>query len=134
MTASEGFERGVAAARKLAAMDCCDIHPGLTDAEFAGIEQRYGFTFADDHRGLLSTVLPGNRPRQPEPGVSYAWDTPWPNWRDPDPELELQVAKPHRAVADSPWWPQSWGDKPNDPGEAAEQQRRLADSAPLLIP
>jgi hypothetical protein len=39
----------------------------------------------DDHRAFLAAGLPVNVPFEPEEGVSYAWERPWPDWRDGDP-------------------------------------------------
>jgi hypothetical protein len=44
-----GVRLGIEAAHRLAELGCCEIGPGLTDAEFAGIEHEFGFEFADDH-------------------------------------------------------------------------------------
>jgi hypothetical protein len=71
-----GTRLGALAAHQLAQMDCCDIAPGLTDAEFDRIEREYGFEFSDDHRAFLAAGLPMNRPLEPEPGVSFAWQKP----------------------------------------------------------
>ncbi|MFJ8963949.1 hypothetical protein ACIRG5_31625 [Lentzea sp. NPDC102401] len=38
----------------MAELGCCEIAPGLTDAEFARIEAEHGFEFADDHRAFLA--------------------------------------------------------------------------------
>jgi hypothetical protein len=59
----------VEAARRLARISCCEIGPGLTESEFARIEQEHGFEFADDHRAFLAAGLPLNRPAVEEEGV-----------------------------------------------------------------
>jgi hypothetical protein len=43
---------------------CCEIEPGLTDAQFARIEPQSRFKFADDHRAFLAAGLPMNTPDQ----------------------------------------------------------------------
>jgi hypothetical protein len=53
-----GTPLGTEAAARLARLGCVDIQPGLTDAEFATIEQRFGFEFASDHRAFLAAGLP----------------------------------------------------------------------------
>jgi len=63
------------AAARLAALACCRLTPGLTDAEFAQVEARYGITFADDHRAFLAAALPVDDDRLHG----------WPDWRDGDP-------------------------------------------------
>jgi hypothetical protein len=60
---------------------------GLSPAEIRRIERQYGFEFADDHLAFLKEGLPTNaRPKPREPGVWYAWDEPWPDWRNGDPD------------------------------------------------
>jgi hypothetical protein len=49
-----GARLGRAAARRLAGLDVCEIGPGLTQAEFARAEQRYGFEFSVEHRAFLA--------------------------------------------------------------------------------
>jgi hypothetical protein len=127
------------AARRLAELGCCEIAPGLTDAEFAGIEAEYGFEFADDHRSFLAAGLPVNSPFEPEPGVSYAWEKPWPEWRDGDPdELREQLNWPVegvlRAVESNGHWNPAWGARPDTPEAAVTVARRLLANAPRMVP
>jgi hypothetical protein len=68
----EGAELGVEAARRLAGRQGVDVQPGLTEAEFARIEARFGFAFADDHRAFLAAGLP----------VGGGW----PDWRHGGPD------------------------------------------------
>ncbi|MBF9072370.1 hypothetical protein [Streptacidiphilus fuscans] len=67
-TASMTYERaGVLLSRLPVRIDL-----GLSDAEIAAVEERFGFRFADDHRVFLQAGLPAG------PG--------WPDWRNGDPE------------------------------------------------
>jgi hypothetical protein len=60
---SEAARLGEEAARRLAQAGGYEIGPGLTDAEFARIERKYEFEFADDHRAFLAAGLPLNIPQ-----------------------------------------------------------------------
>ena len=70
------------AARRLAQLVLVDIQPGLSDAELANAEQRFGFEFADDHRVFLGTGLPvrtagrDNHPDKASWGPTGANSTP----------------------------------------------------------
>lgn len=134
-----GISLGVAAARRLAELDCCEIGPGLTDAEFARIEREHGFRFADDHRAFLAEGLPLNRPYEPEPGVYHAWEQPWPEWRNGDPDrlrtqLDWPVQGVLRAVEHDGHWPADWGTRPDSPATAVATARRLLAEAPRMVP
>ncbi|MEV6230076.1 hypothetical protein AB0L88_19680 [Saccharopolyspora shandongensis] len=135
----EDVSPGVVAASRLAELGCCVIAPGLTDAEFARIEGEYGFEFADDHRAFLAAGLPVNSPFEPEPGVCYAWEKPWPEWRDGDPdELREQLNWPVkgvlRAVESNGHWNPAWGARPDAREEAVAMARRLLADAPKMVP
>jgi hypothetical protein len=58
----QGIRLGVEAMRRLVRLAYCEIAPGLSEEEFARIEQEYGFEFADDHRGFLASGLSGEAP------------------------------------------------------------------------
>ncbi|WP_155060056.1 hypothetical protein [Streptomyces blattellae] len=59
---SEVTSLGAGAARRLAETGLYEFEPGLSDAEFAGIEREYCFDFADDHRAfVLSATGSGTR-------------------------------------------------------------------------
>ncbi|MFI7450260.1 SMI1/KNR4 family protein [Nonomuraea sp. NPDC049714] len=55
MMKPDGMKLGIEAARLLAAADCCEMAPGLSEIEFQRIEQEYGIEFADDHRAFLAS-------------------------------------------------------------------------------
>ncbi len=61
--------------------------PGMSECELQAVEARYGFTFAREHRLMLSVALPLDAvPERPRPL--------WPNWRQPDKHLDEQVGWP----------------------------------------
>lgn len=62
---------------------------GLTESDLEAVEDRYGFTFARQHRLVLSIALPvAAIPERPHPV--------WPNCREPDKYLHHKVAWPYR--------------------------------------
>jgi hypothetical protein len=135
----EGARLGMEAARRLAQTGCCEIAPGLTDAEFDRIERTYGFEFADDHRAFLAAGLPLNVPFEPEDGVFHAWERPWPDWRDGDPgavreRLELPVEGVLFDVEHNAVWHDTWGDRPAGRDEALKTARLKLAQAPRLVP
>ncbi|WP_020661209.1 hypothetical protein [Amycolatopsis benzoatilytica] len=135
---NEGAERGEAAARRLAELDCCLLTPGLTDAEFARIEREYGFEFAHDHRAFLAVALPVARPFDPATGDPAARRPPWPDWRDGDPEeLRGKVAWPVEGVlqaVEHGWWDPAWGERPAPAAAAVAAAKRRAEAAPRMVP
>ena len=132
MISSEARRLGEEAARRLARTGQCDVGPGLTDDEFAHIEQDYGFEFADDHRAFLAAGLPLN---SPAPGR----DSPWPNWRGADPDdlrerLDWPVEGALFDVQHNALWHPSWGQRPADTGQAVKTARQHLGRAPKMIP
>lgn len=94
----------------------------LSEPEITAVEETFGFRFGPVHRSLVATALP----------VSHGW---W-DWRnEDDATLRLIVNSPIDGilfdVAHDAFWPNSWGDLPGDPAEAA--RHRLADW-PQLVP
>ncbi|WP_019634435.1 hypothetical protein [Actinomadura atramentaria] len=138
MITEGGTRLGKQAARRLVRLDCCVIEAGLTDAEFARIEREYGFEFADDHRAFLAAGLPVHEPREEEPDVSHAWERPWPDWRNGDPdELRNHLDWPIDFLLSDirrGHWPPGWDARP-DSGEAAVDlaRSRLAE-VPRMVP
>jgi hypothetical protein len=99
--------------------------PGLTDDELDAVEQRFGFTFAEDHRAFLQAVLPvGER---------------WPDWRHGSEQaLGDQLAWPVRGVLfdveHADVWPADWGMRPPTMTQAlVVAEERLA-TVPQLVP
>src|SRR5690349_11378145 len=115
MTEITGALLGAQAARRLAERRQ-DLQPGLSDAEFDRIEQRYGFEFAEDHRAFLSVVLPvGGRN--------------WPDWRNGDPKiLRDKLAWPIEGVLfdveHNAYWHHGWGERPTQSTAAVERARQ----------
>ena len=98
---------------------------GLSDTELLDIEQRFGFTFAPDHREFLAEVLP----------VGDLWM----NWRSDAPEkIASRLAWPTDGtifdVRENGFWPRSWGPKPSDEGEAEALARNCMAAVPVLVP
>lgn len=118
----------------------CDIAPGLTDTEFARVEEEFGFQFADDHRAFLAAGLPVNiRPQRREPGVVYTHPQPWPDWRGGDPEalrerLDWPVQGVLFDVEMNGFWYDGWGPRPSDPMAATETARHLLARVPVMVP
>lgn len=114
-----------ATARDLLAALPAQIADPLGAAEFAALEQRFGFTFNPDHRALLATGLPTGRR--------------WPDWRDGDPDqLRLLLEAPIDGVLfdvqENGFWLPSWGDRPSRTAFALSVARRRLDGVPRLAP
>jgi hypothetical protein len=114
------------------------IEAGLTEAEFARIEHEYGFEFADDHRAFLAAGLPVHEPREEEPGTSYAWERPWPDWRNGDSEelrrhLDWPIDFLLQDVQRGHWRP-AWGERPDSSEAAVELARSQLAGVPKMIP
>jgi len=123
-------ELGVEAARRLVSKGACTREPGLTEVEFARVEEEFGFEFADDHRAFLATVLPVER----HPGAHT-----WPDWRDGDPAvLRAQLDRPIDGVLfdveHNRFWHRGWGERPADIGEALVTARKELAEVPRLVP
>lgn len=130
-----GTPLGTEAALRLAGLGCVDIQPGLTDAEFATIEQRFGFEFASDHRAFLAAGLPVWTVGDDDPGMA-SWG--WPNWRDGDPgTLQRQVDHPTAVVLDAVeegYWPTEWRKRPAAPEQAMAKARARLLEVPRMVP
>lgn len=130
----EGMTLGAEAARRLAAANCCEMEPGLSDAELRRIEERFGFEFADDHRAFLTAGLPVREPL--EEGAT--WDNPWPDWRHGDPatlrdHLDWPVEGIVRAVQHGYWHP-GWGQEPARSDDAVREAKSILARVPRLVP
>ncbi|MEU4280996.1 MULTISPECIES: hypothetical protein [Nocardiopsis] len=104
MVDDEEFRLGTEAAHHLMDADCCEIEPGLSDAEFSRIEAECRFEFSADHRAFLVAGLPVASPF--EEGAS--WKRPWPDWRSgASGELQYRLRWPVEGVlagAENGWW------------------------------
>ncbi|WP_203916214.1 hypothetical protein [Rugosimonospora africana] len=139
MISSKGAGLGEEAAQRLAQLGCCRLAPGLTDAEFDRLEREYDIEFADDHRSFLATGVPTNTPFEKEEGVFHAWERPWPEWRDGNPDLIRQrldwpVEGILFDVEHNAYWHGSWGDRPKSLVEALETARSRLARVPKLVP
>lgn len=99
--------------------------PGLEPAELRAAEAAYGFTFAPEHRLLLTAALPLG------PG--------WPDWRDGGPAaLRMQLGLPAEGIVfdveNADVWPASWGAKPAQRKHALKSARWHLAKAPRLVP
>jgi hypothetical protein len=111
----------------------------LTVAEFARVEAEFGFEFADDHRAFLAAGLPLSIPYDDPPGVFRSHSAPWPNWRDGDPKvlrefLNWPVEGLLFDVEHNVYWDNSWGERPEELGQALEIARRNLADVPKLVP
>jgi hypothetical protein len=102
-----------------------DLSPGLTDAEFARIEDEFAFRFADDHRAFLAAGLPSGRG--------------WPDWRGTDRDaLRDRLAAPVEGVlfdiAQNDFWYGGWGRRPAGGDEAVNKARGYLLTAPRMVP
>jgi hypothetical protein len=101
------------------------LSPGLTDAEFARLEDEFAFHFADDHRAFLAAGVPSGRG--------------WPDWRGTDRDaLRDRLAAPVEGVlfdvAQNDFWYGGWGPQPARNEEAVATARRYLLTAPRMIP
>ncbi|MEV0131092.1 hypothetical protein AB0H83_21835 [Dactylosporangium sp. NPDC050688] len=119
-----GAQLGADAARRLFTRHR-HVAPGLTGAEFDRVEERYGITFADDHRAFLGAGLPLGNDR-------------WPDWRDGDPsDLRAKLAWPVEGVlfdVEKWYWHRDWGERPARTAAAVELAREHLTKVPQLIP
>jgi hypothetical protein len=101
------------------------LSPGLNEEELAGIEAKFGFEFAPDHRLILSLALP----------LGHA---SWPDWRRAvDADLRGRLAWPHDGILfdvdKNSYWNSAWGERPSRLTDAVEVARtRLAELPPLV--
>ncbi|WP_367572865.1 hypothetical protein [Streptomyces globisporus] len=133
MIAEEGARLGSEAARSVVRLGCADVLPGLSEEEFARIEEEFGFAFSDDHRTFLAAGLPVNR------SSSTGRQQSWPNWRDGDPdELRERLARPVQGVLfdveHNSFWSTHWGAKPDMPSQALEVAGRELAAVPQMVP
>jgi hypothetical protein len=101
-----------------------EFDPGLTDAEVAAAEARFGFRFPPDLRDFLQTALPRGG---------------FPDWRSGD-EATLRdcLDRPRRGVLfdvqHNGFWLPEWGPRPSSLDDALRVADDLVAAAPRLIP
>ena len=106
-------------------MGVVTIEPGLSDDEFARVEQALGFEFADDHRAFLRAGLPVG--------------TSWPNWRDDgrkalQKRMQLPVDGILFAVEWHEFWAPGWGQRPARMKDAVRSANYQLARVPRLVP
>jgi hypothetical protein len=131
VVSAEAVRLGEQAADRLARIGRCEIRPGLTEAEFARVEQQFEFEFADDHRAFLTAGLPL--------AATPSGRNPWPDWRHGDPaalrkRLDWPIEGALFDVEHNDVWHPSWGDRPADAGQALKTARQHLSQAPKMIP
>ncbi len=98
---------------------------GLTDAEIAAVEGRFGFRFPPDLRAFLQTALPRGEP--------------FPDWRSGEESalrewLDLPREGVLFDVEDNGFWLEEWGPRPATLEVAQRVVDELIEAAPRLIP
>jgi hypothetical protein len=101
------------------------VEPGLTDDEIAGVEDTFGFEFADDHRAFLVSGLP----------VGAAW----PDWRNEGrrslaKRLQLPVEGVLFAVEWGRFWHDGWGLRLAQMKHALRTAKYELERVPQLVP
>jgi hypothetical protein len=102
-----------------------EFDTGLTDAEVAAIENRYGFRFPPDLCAFLQTALPKGQQ--------------FPDWRSGDEStLRDWLDIPRQGVLfdieSNGFWLEVWGPRPALIGDALRRGEELLSAAPRLIP
>ncbi|MEV5572330.1 hypothetical protein AB0L06_19980 [Spirillospora sp. NPDC052269] len=138
MISEAGVQLGTRAAQRLVQLGTCVIEAGLTDAEFARIERDHDIEFADDHRAFLAAGLPVHQPRDEEPGTYHAWERPWPDWRNGDPdELREHLDWPVDFLlqdVQQGHWHSAWGERPDSDEAAGDLARSRLAEVPRMVP
>ena len=97
---------------------------GLSEAELHEVEESFGFTFPPDMRELLAKAVPIGEG--------------WPDWRRPHGHALLEwfdaPADAIELMVEDGFWPDGWGEAPEDEEDEIEEARRLVSLAAILIP
>ncbi|KAL3820661.1 hypothetical protein ACJIZ3_006566 [Penstemon smallii] len=101
------------------------VDPGLSDEEFSTVESSFNFKFPPDLRSILQEGLPVG------PG--------FPNWRcSSKQQLDILTNLPIigicKEVSRNGFWPDYWGEKPDDIDRALKLAKGLLKKAPVLVP
>ena len=102
-----------------------EFDPGLTDAEVASVEARFGFRFPPDLRAFLQTALPrGQR---------------FPDWRSGEESaLRDWLDQPRQGIVFdiqyNGFWLEEWGPKPPSLDDSIRVANAWVAAAPKLIP
>jgi hypothetical protein len=102
-----------------------EFDAGMTGAEVAAVETRFGFRFPPDLREFLQTALP----RGPR----------FPDWRSGDePALREWLDLPREGVLfdveHNGFWLEEWGPRPDSLADALQAAAELIANAPRLLP
>jgi hypothetical protein len=102
-----------------------EFDAGLTDADVAAVQARFGFRFPPDLRAFLQAGLP----RGPQ----------FPDWRSDGEQslrewLELPLHGILFDIEHNAFWLEEWGPWPGSVGEACRMATALVAKAPKLIP
>jgi hypothetical protein len=102
-----------------------EFEAGLTDAEIAAAEARFGFRFPPDLRAFLQAGLPCG--------------SDFPDWRDGDETalrgwLDLPLRGIRFDIEHNGFWLDEWGPRPASLSEAQRVASELVTAAPRLIP
>jgi hypothetical protein len=98
---------------------------GLSDDEFARIEETFAFSFGSEHRAFLAAVVPVGEH--------------WVDWRKAtSEEIQARLDWPVDGVIfdmhHNGFWPSSWGERPTDLQSAERQARERLRWVPKLVP
>jgi hypothetical protein len=98
---------------------------GLSDEEVSRVQDRLGFAFSREHREFIQSALPV--------GES------WPNWwHDSDVDLRGRLDWPVEGVIfdvhQNGFWPDSWGDRPDEVDDREREARAHLALVPMLVP
>lgn len=101
------------------------LEPGLSGAELAAVQARWGITFCEDHAAFLGLAVP----------VGDGWI----DWRHiAGDALEERLRAPVDGllfdVTHNEFWPASWGARPGEPAEAVERAATVLAGWPRLVP
>ncbi|XP_073152505.1 uncharacterized protein [Henckelia pumila] len=101
------------------------VEVGLSDAEFSAVESSFHIAFPPDLRSILREGLPVG------PG--------FPNWRSSSKQqldilTNLPILEICREVSRNGFWPESWGDKPDDRDKCVNLAKGFLKKAPVLVP
>ncbi|WP_431967446.1 hypothetical protein [Actinacidiphila sp. bgisy160] len=103
-----------------------EIEQGMSERELDGVEERWGFRFAPEHRALLGEGLP-------------VGSQSWPDWRDGDPEdLAGRLSWPVEGVLfdveRNGFWHPDWVPRPAAAQDALDLARTYMAKVPVMVP
>lgn len=100
------------------------LGPGLTNAEITDVERQFGIEFNPDHAGLLTLATP----------MGHGW-VDWLGESDGILQrLNWPLAGVLFDVEQNAFWPDEWGERPNETATALRAAREHMQFVPALIP